>query len=71
MNNGPQREQILTLESECVILFRNRVFADVITLKDLFKKKMGILSWMIGVDPMRSHEPLRNRGHRRHDYRGR
>ena len=40
MNNGPQREQILTLESECVILFRNRVFADVITLR-IFKKKNG------------------------------
>ena len=69
MNNGPQREQILTLESECVILFRNRVFADVIMLR-IFKKKMGRLSWMIGVDTMRSHEPLRNRGRRRHDYRG-
>ena len=33
---------------------------------------MGRLSWMIRLDPMGSHEPLRNRGHRRHDYtRGR
>ena len=41
MNNGPQRQQILTLESERVILFGNRVFADVIKLKDLKKKKWG------------------------------
>lgn len=43
-HNGPNRHQVLTVESVNVSSFGNRVFADGIKLKDV---ELGRLSWII------------------------